>query len=467
MASNGIFGSKASAKKFIQKYFMIFVTTVAVISAVLSSYLYYTSQTDLKGGYLVSAIAYSAIKFFLFSPIADVDKFQCCWYELARWISPLCTTIAIIGILESLFLNQLNRLRTWFGKETIFVFSYNDDSKIFIDSIIRNHGKVAVIDEELSSEAKAYLACNKVSYYVKNVTDKTEGSLGTGLIGTGIHRAKAIVLFYEAETRNLAVYLDLAKYIEKTAKKSIPCSINCSNDGIRQFISDYIDSKQMNSESKLDLKLFNIYEISVRKMFWDFPIFASILPKNVDLVDLCTYTSEIDNPWNVHMLILGFGRLGEQVLLQTINEGVLQSKSKLLIDICDVDMENKKSSFLQRYPEIEKAAVINFRKCNVESHTFLEEINEIKADPITYVTICFGNLKLSIMTLQNVMRHLPEVTTVVRMNVDSQVMYDLNAREDNHYKTIHPFADRESTLTEDSIVNMRFDKRAKAAHELH
>lgn len=467
MASNGIFGAKTSAEKLIKTYAMIAITIVAVISSVFSSYLYYTSQTDLKGGYLVSGIVYSTIKFFLFSPISGVDQFQCWWYELARWISPLCTTITVISMLELLFLNQLNHLRTWFGKKTIFVFSYNDDSKIFIDNIVRSHGKVVVIDDELSSEAKGYLAYHKVSYYVKDVTHQAEGSLGLNLIGTGIHHAKAIVLFYPTETRNLAVYLDLVKYIEKTATRPIPCSINCSKDGIKQFVSDYIDSKQMNNESKLDLKLFDTYEISVRKMFVDFPIFASILPEEIDLDTLCKYYPENDNPWNVHMLILGFGKLGEQVLLQTINEGVLQSKSKIRIDIYDIDMENKSSSFLQRYPEIEKAAVLNFKKCNVESSEFLKEIHEIKADPITYVTICFENLDLSIMTLQNIMRHLSGVTTVVRMNVDSKVMYDLNNREDYSYKTVHPFADRESILTEDAIVNMRFDNAAKATHELH
>lgn len=254
-----------------------------------------------------------------------------------------------------------------------------------------------------------------------------------------------------------------------------------SDESIRRIMEDYHDCRFSNAKEKekegkeknqdekraRDLEIVGIHELRVRKMLEEHSLHEYYANSGKDVKD-----------WKLHLLIIGFGRLGQQILLQSMNMGVVSSENDILIDVVDFNIENKKSIFENHFSgkyvkmDDEKLIIpreyadgkfeVRFHNMDTRYRQFrniLQENGDPKKDGIyTYVAICIENADVSLHCMSEVERYLKEnssngergkVSIGVRMESNRQIK---KKKEDKREK-------RREELIEDCWKNMLLFKR--------
>jgi hypothetical protein len=192
--------------------------------------------------------------------------------------------------------------------------------------------------------------------------------------------------------------------------------------------------------------------------------------------------------WGVHLLILGFGQLGQQALLQAINLGAAHSENRIRVDVVDYQIAEAVGIFSNQFSEdtftmedqhffipeqqADGRLDIYFHQMNVKYKGFQALLRQIgEASPLTYVVIALENLEVSMHCLSELMRYFHKsqgndpvpVPVMVRMDSNLRLASFIEGNEEN-YPGAHLIQDRRQTLTLQNILAERLDKDAKAVH---
>jgi hypothetical protein len=188
-----------------------------------------------------------------------------------------------------------------------------------------------------------------------------------------------------------------------------------------------------------------------------------------------TSSGDSINPWDTHLVIAGFGQLGQNILLQALNLGNLQNNSTITIDVFDKAVDEKKGVFAKRfcrdnvvidtasicYPEHKDHAdgnvIINFHKIDIRTIDFEDALNKLKN--VTYVAICFEDSSLCTISMVTIEKYFKNIPIAVRMDVDKKVIEYIK-NNNSSYKEVFPCGTGKEILTERTIIGSETDLQA-------
>ena len=100
-----------------------------------------------------------------------------------------------------------------------------------------------------------------------------------------------------------------------------------------------------------------------------------------------------------HMLIIGMGRLGEQIMLQAAHNWYMRKRrGKLRVTVLDREAQQKMALMLQRYPRLADVCLIKPQKLELGSNENLRAalLHAANEDPVQCVYVCLGDALLSL-----------------------------------------------------------------------
>lgn len=503
---------KEKSRYFI-KYIVPIIAVFSFVISVLEGYFYYRlSEGNLYVQILMNI--QNVFKAFLFSPsisisdarkiteIQDTNMFKtivCYFYMAVVILAPICTAVAVLKAIEKTVRGWINTFKNTFHKK-VFIFGYNKYSKEFVNNIVEGNKKVIIVTQKsFENSERLELLRKGIVLMHGDFSNGKDHDMKYGFKKMKIEKADSIVLFEEVATTNFSIFLNIIEYYDSVELKSklfnriynndgityIKCSISCEDYGIQEVITDYYDryidevSEATNRKIHIDLKLFSISEIQARELFSYRPIYQ------YNLKDERTYskkhyeweesTNACTNPWDTHLVIVGFGKLGQNILLQALNLGNLQSKSTITIDVFDKSIDEKKGIFAKRFShenvEIDQKfisfpkksensdgkVIIRFHKTDIRTIDFEDELRALKN--ITYIAICFEDSSLSTMSMVTIEKYFKNVPIAVQMDVDKKVIDYIN-RNSKSYKDVFPFGTKKEVLNKDAIIENEMDMKA-------
>ena len=264
-------------------------------------------------------------------------------YCIAVFTAPYCTISFIYKILE-----RLLRFIIFFRRDKncrhIVVFGYNSDVK----SMLKNNGSdpkrtcIHIVTTESIDNEEIY-RLNKAGYVVHyaDVLKAAESELQSLLSKTRIESATNIILFEPSSIRNFSL-LQLFRLNEQDSPERIrlaqgaKVSCRCEEEGIGRLIAEYYNSTA-GTDAYFDLELVGLPEMQIHKMYSDHPLHTVYMGTDTSLQD-----------WTVHLLVAGFGQLGQQAVLQAMNLGVVHERNRIIIDVFDSSIGQKKAVFLNQ-----------------------------------------------------------------------------------------------------------------------
>ena len=397
-------------------------------------------------------------------------------YCIAVFTAPYCTISFIYKFLE-----RLLRFIIFFRRDKnchhIVVFGYNSDVKSMLKNNRSDPKKTCihiVTNEPIDNEEIYRL--NKAGYVVHyaDVLKAADSELRTLLAKTRIDIATNIILFETSSIRNFSL-LQLFRLNEKDSEDRIKLaqgakiSCRCEEEGIGRLIAEYYNSTA-GTDAFFDLELVGLPEMQIHKMYSDHPIHSVYLGTDTPLKD-----------WTAHLLVAGFGQLGQQAVLQAMNLGVVHESNRIIIDVFDSNIKAKKAVFLNQLSRetfdmtdssviLKSSAAdglleINFHELNISHLSFYDTIrSKLDAEPYTYAVIALENIDLSVhcaIQLEELFNERGlKLPILMRMDTDRRLAGYISA-ENSALADVSLIDDRSIVITLDMIINREIDRLAK------
>ena len=397
-------------------------------------------------------------------------------YCIAVFTAPYCTISFIYKFLE-----RLLRFIIFFRRDKncrhIVVFGYNSDVKSMLKNNRSNPKKtcIHIVTTESIDNEEIY-RLNKAGYVVHyaDVLKAAESELQTLLAKTRIETATNIILFETSSIRNFSL-LQLFRLNEKDSDDRIKLtqgakiSCRCEEEGIGRLIAEYYNSAA-GTDAYFDLEVVGLPEMQIHKMYSDHPLHSIYIGTDTPLKD-----------WTAHLLVAGFGQLGQQAVLQAMNLGVVHESNRIIIDVFDSNIKAKKAVFLNQLSrdtfDITDSKVtmkssaadglleINFHELNISHISFYDTIrSKLDAEPYTYAVIALENIDLSIHCAIQLEELFDErglkLPILMRMDTDRRLAGYISA-ENSSLADVSLIDDRSIVITLDMIINREIDKLAK------
>ncbi len=255
-------------------------------------------------------------------------------YAVVLFAGPYCTLVFVGKVFMKLL--KMKYWRIWSGKEDrVVIFGYNEEVKSLLSKPQTEKRRVHLVADDVPEEEEGELSKFGVILHQGDCLAMAPAEFQQFSKKVELDIAKYIILFEQSSVRNFSLYHLLSNADATVCCENAKFFCRCEDVGIESLMEDYFDSQKNSEGIERDLEMISVAELSVRKMLHEH--------------SLHTYHSLSNTPqkddWNLHLLIVGFGKMGQQLLLQTMNQGVVTSQNKILIDVVDFNIEEKKNIF--------------------------------------------------------------------------------------------------------------------------
>ena len=421
------------------------------IAAFVETLLYYDNEITNKL-YLVFLCIFNGIS--VFGMDASIDIFDILQVEagnvsVARSVlnniyilcyfgAPLITVKCVANIIGYIVKEKLIDFNISICKKRILIVGYNEYVEKLIKSTLKKNKKEKFLKKrkilvlhknDISEKLKFSFQMSGVSFQKYEKLDfDNESERKMFLKWMAPKKLKQIVLFEEKSMDNVSNYCFFLKCFEKDDKSKFQhgLQIDCNYDmpQVENLIWECYDRKRMKTNLKYKMSTFSIPMLRAQ----------SVLRKE-KIYDKIVKESDKD----IHLLVVGFGKMGRRFLKRAINEGVVSEKNNIVVDIFEKDI-NKIKQYLtgvnQCYygdentiyigPDVTEGSLkIRFHQVDVSEKQFVDYMEAVSKDnPFTYVAICVDNPEVSVtgmLCVENYLQHDADIPVLVRMDSGQQL----------------------------------------------
>lgn len=205
----------------------------------------------------------------------------------------------------------------------------------------------------------------------------------------------------------------------------------------------------------LSVQYFNIYAASARAALADMPL------------DPDHYGAH--DPRTIHLVIIGFGEMGESIAIQALQQGHFANQKPIRITVIDNDPEKQKeSAFRWRYPVDRIPCSLEFINSTAERREFRTKIEEWSRDPLQIldIAVCLDDDSKSLalgMELAEVLK-LQNVPVRVRTRQPAPLSFTAKPAAANRSGGLCVFGEIKHVCTEKNVVLGERDVLAKEIH---
>lgn len=457
-----------------------------------------TLQNTIKAFTFKTTISLEAARSFMLNDPTPLKTLLGYAYMLAVFIAPYCTIAAIYKVLEKVL-----RLNAWFRradkKDRILIFGYNEMTRKLLEKVNGKEPRIHVVcDKEVSSEERYKLLTSKIQLHTFDLLKAKKEDIGRLLQDVEIGKVTKVLLFEDDSVRNFSLLQTLGNMENSGLAEGAKIFCRCEDEGVYRLIEDYYDAEgRKESRGRFDLEIFDLYELQVRQMYENYPLHSYWLDRPTAAAAGAagkepSIPRETPDKWRLHLLILGFGKLGQQALLQAMNLGVSHSGNEIWIDVVDENIEKKQNIFFNHFATTALAQdeaepglyrvneawadgslAIRFHKMDVRYGAFREKLEKLAASPaggFTYVIAAMDQLDAGVRCASELRRFLRKndeahgmsVPILLRMDSDHRLRgYIEGGCSGSGLDGVRIIPDSDSILDLGNIFGVDWDDAAK------
>jgi hypothetical protein len=313
---------------------------------------------------------------FLLEANLDATKIVPIELSIGRVLAPLSLGFAAWETVAVLFKEQfaLSSL-----KNHVIICGLGERGFELAKGYIKTNNKVLVVEadaeNDLISSCKAHGA-------LVIIGDATEGVV---LRKARLKYAKSLYAISGDDGNNFEIGAKVSRELSKITNNRIP-NVNCyiaANNVLLSDISPYSQMFRDISKSG-STRIVRINDLAARKLFQEYPLDRQvILPSDTTVI---------------HLMIIGFGSMGESVLLQAVRMGHFANGRRLQISVFDQDASRKTKLLMQTIAGLSQCATLDYYDVSFDSVEFGENISKVINNKTTvpYIVFCLNNTMLSV-----------------------------------------------------------------------
>ncbi len=409
-----MFGSERF--QFYFKKFFLYFNLLTILLSVIGSYQYWQPRVENEW-MLLSATLFTSLRLYLFQPQASPGEFVSWTYELAKWMAPFVTSVAMFSLLSSWMRGAYNSFRYRFGEKMV-VFGENLNLLQQV-SKSKAHRFTLFVDRAINqNQQKDYL---KMGFVVRNadLTKANDLELKDVFRSIRLPKVKALILSHENDFKNFQLASLLFEHLHPD--REVNLAISMESDELIRSLTKLKQSHQNPDLKWLNLKFFNESTLVGRSIFNQlaYPLYTNVVK---ELTPSLSSVEAIDAAMDeIHFLIVGFNRLSSKLLTDIASLGTMTLSRKTKITILDQQATKKLDFYKANHHQMDKALDLVAIDVDIFSTQCTEIINNLSS--LDYVFINFRDVHLNLRVLDLVGRKYRDIPIAIR-NVSN---YDLSS----------------------------------------
>lgn len=271
-----------------------------------------------------------------------------------------------------------------------------------------------------------------------------------------VAEAGEIVVITPEDETNVRIAAAVRERCSNTKQKPTPCHVHLANINLRDTVQRWTEASRAATPG-CDLRFFDVFDNEARRVLLELPLDGAGILEN--------------DPRTVHVVILGFGRMGRSVALRAAKMGHFANRNLLRLSVLDHKASEQCEGFLFRYPhlEIKKICDLTFHKLEAESLPARKLIERWANEPDTmlhlFVSLDSDARDLEVaLRLRELLQGRPHCTLLTRFHSKQSVAPIVKAAGEESPGII-PFGMVEDACSDDAFNLTHTDSVARAIHE--
>jgi hypothetical protein len=371
--------------------------------------------------------------------------------HLARFLAPAATLYALIQTVLLVFKEPFRAFRLWgIRGHLVLVGDGPIARQLALDLSARGNRVLAVAAQELRGESLPFLK----KHYLHIPFDATSTPPFDKM---RLPHSRQVILAGSDDPGNVATAVRLIDFLAATERKrALPaCQVHLFDLRMRQLFAKHRLFEK--NPGAVRVSTFNVYENCARSLLAQFWLDHRRIDAGSTLA--------------VRLVVVGFGKMGESLVLQAAKLGHFANGRALEIVVFDRQADECEASFLYRYRRIRDVCAIEFRPQDLRSPQTVRDLARLLEDQdrVQTLALCVHDESLNVTVALDLFEDLrrSNIPTLVRMSAEDGLTHLLEAAlaPAPFKQIIHPFAVMGPFVAEQLLEEQKQDALARAIHE--
>lgn len=428
-------------KPFIKKYNQILLILTGLIAWCLGAYGY---SHIFTGNWLDPL--YASLKHFTLDMAVPQGEKINVWIECSRWLAAIALAGAIINIFSMLAKNSYDKLRLmFFCKRHVIICGVGLKGDRLVENIQKKGHTVVVIEINPNNPALQILSQKGVIVVTGTATD------GDVLRNAMLDQAEYLIAVTGNDQTNLAIAQAAIGIKEESASnKMLQCIAHISDDSLRKLL--YQHHSIASPHPNFDLRLFSFYESGAHEIIRDY------LSQN--LRSFASVSEDEIRP--LHLMLVGFGRIGKSVAIEAARMGGCPDGSKLSVSVFAKSADVHEKKIRHNLPKLFE--LLNFRFYSTDVEFLPENLSELFYNelPVDLVVVSLGDELLNFKAAHELANKFRDATKppkiVICGNGELGQLIDASSK-------IQSYSMLDKVCTYEVVVNADRERMAKSIHQ--
>lgn len=371
--------------------------------------------------------------------------------EAARWLGAIVAGVALFKAAEEIFHRQFEDWRLRRLKDHVIVCGLGRKGFELVKQLRQRGQRVVVI--EIDEGDDSLPTCQELGVTVLAGDARSEQILKKA----GLPRANRLLAVCKNDSDNIEIALQ-AREVTLSGRRSASDPLICHVHIIDLKLAELFKQHKIFSCTRdpFEARIFSFYENAARELLFRHPLDQQPGGGTVSAV---------------HLVVIGFGQMGESVALQAARISHLASGQRLRITVFDPDADQRRLNLLARYPQLEQVVDITFDSRNVEHPTVRQQLAEWAAGDRErlVVTIAIDDDPRALSIALNLPKVLRDRNVPVFVRQSEQkglaTLIDDRVADGSAAANVTSFGSPEVSAGLEQILQERLDLLARATHE--
>jgi len=365
---------------------------------------------------------------------------------VAMFVAPLVTVffgvMALIGIYREQF--QILWMRWYYNRHTVICGIGRNGLQLIKD--LARKRRVVAMDEDEENDLVVFARDYGAVVMIGDATDQKS------LAKARVDRAAELFALCGTDLPNLVIAARAAALAER---RSVPLEAHIHISDLNLWDLFRRQNVFPNANGMFRAHFFNVYANAARLAFDRYPLEPEGYgPRDQRIV---------------HLVVLGFGHMGESVAVQALKIGHFCNANRLHITVLDRDAKNLERVFQARYRQAYRVGSVDFQECEVDGAVVCKHLDTSFKEQILNVAVCLDDDSRSLALGMELLELLDKRAFSVRVRMAQEPGFQTLTAESQPGSSITGrlcvFGMIDHICTAENIVQGELDLLAREVHE--
>ncbi len=400
-------------------------------------------------GWALTDCAFFTLRlFFLKARVVGGQSWE---LEAARWLAPAVAAYAAWAGLAVLFRRQFDRVRLRLGRGHVVVCGLGRMGMQLVGDLLAHGDRVVAIERDSGNDSVRRAEEQGAIVLVGRASDPAL------LRRAGVGRARSVVAICGSDGANVEVAVGVYGIVRAGAAAGAR-PVRCLVHVVDLRLCALFRRHRIFTEAgdRLEARIVNPYETSARLLLQTHALEQE--------------AAGADERRQVHLVVVGFGQMGESVALQAARIGHFASGRPLRLTVVDQAAEERERAFRRRYPQLGRACDAAFVTGDYDGAEIAGAMAGWASDPgaVTSVAVCFDDDSRSLSCALGLLSELGgrRVPIFVRMGEDAGLakLVESASSSSAWAEQVHAFGMVDRVCTRRMLLGEELDRLARAIH---